>query len=152
MRHGLFFCRPSRRGNAILEFAISAAVLLPVFAGTFQFGFTFFTYNKLESAIRGGARYASMRTYDSSTSTPSITFKTAVQNMVVFGNSAGTGSPIAPGLSGTNVEVLPTMKGAIPQSVTVRITGYQVDALFTKFTFTSKPSTTFSYTGTPSPL
>ena len=142
----------SRRGNAMLEFAISAAVLLPAFAGTFQYGYTFYTYNKLESAIRGGARYASMRSYDSSTSTPSTAFATAVQNVVVYGNSAGTGSPIAPGLATSNVEVLPTMKGGIPLTMTVRITGYQVNAVFSNFTFNSKPSTTFSYTGTPAPI
>ncbi len=152
MRRYLQLCWSSRRGNAMLEFAISAAVLLPAFAGTFQFGYTFFTYNKLDSAVRSGARYASMRTYDSSTSTPSTTFTMAVQNMVVYGNSAGTGSPLAPGLARSNVEILPNMSGSIPQSITVRITGYQVDAVFTTFIFNAKPSTTFTYTGTPSPF
>jgi Flp pilus assembly protein TadG len=152
MRRYIKILCSSRRGNAMLEFALSAAVLLPAFAGTFQYGYTFFTYNKLQSAIRGGARYASMRTYDSSTSTPSTAFTTAVKNMVVYGNSAGTGLPLAPGLDSSNVEVLPNMSGSIPQSMTVRITGYQVDAVFSKFTFNAKPSTTFIYTGTPSPL
>jgi hypothetical protein len=152
MRRYLQMRCSSRGGNAMLEFAISAAVILPVFVGTFQYGYTFFTYNKLESAIRGGARYASMRTYDSSTSTPSVAFSTAVKNMVVYGNSAGTGSPLSPHLDGSNVEVLPTMQGAIPRFMTVRITGYQLDAVFTTFSFNAKPSRTFAYTGTPSPL
>src|SRR5258708_10335398 len=127
-------------------------VLVPVFAGTFQFGYTFYIYNNLDTAIRGGARYASLRGYNSPTSTPSTGFLTAVQNMVVYGNSAGTGNPIAPGLTTANVQVLPVMKGVIPQAMTVQITGYTVDAIFTKFTFTGKPSTTFRYTGTPAPF
>jgi Flp pilus assembly protein TadG len=135
----------------MVEFALAFTLLLPVFAGTFQFGYTFFVYNKLEAAVRGGARYASMRTYDSSTSTPSSGFTTAVTNMVVYGNSDGTGTAIAPGLGASSVQVLPNMHGAIPASMTVRITGYEVDALFAKFTFNAKPSTTFSYTGTPAP-
>jgi len=141
-----------RRGNSILEFAIAAGVLVPAFAGTFQFGYTFFTYDKLDTAIRGGARYASMRSYDSSTSTPSTTFLTAVQNMVVYGNTAGTGNPVAAGLKTANVQVLPVMNGKVPRAMTVQITGYTVDAIFTRFTFNAKPSTTFSYTGTPAPL
>jgi Flp pilus assembly protein TadG len=140
-----------RRGNSILEFAIAAGVLVPVFAGTFQFGYTFYIYNNLDTAIRGGARYASLRSYDSRTSTPSANFSTAVQNMVVYGNIAGTGDPIAAGLSTANVQVLPVMNGAVPRAMTVQITGYTVDAIFTKFTFTGKPSTTFSYTGTAAP-
>ena len=136
----------------MLEFAIAAGVLVPAFVGTFQFGYTFYTYNNLDTAIRGGARYASLRSYDSATSTPSTGFSTAVQNMVVYGNSAGTGDPIAAGLTAGNVQVLPLMRGAVPRSITVQITGYTVDAIFTKFTFTGKPSTTFPYTGTPAPF
>jgi len=141
-----------RRGNSILEFAIAAGVLVPAFAGTFQFGYTFYVYNNLDTAIRGGARYASLRSYDSGSSTPRADFLTAVQNMVVYGNSAGTGSPIAAGLTTGNVQVLPVMNGAIPRAMTVQITGYTIDAIFTKFTFTGKPSTTFPYTGTAAPL
>ena len=136
----------------MLEFAIAAGVLVPAFVGTFQFGYTFFTYDNLDTAIRGGARYAAMRSYDSSTATPSSAFLTAVQNMVVYGNSAGTGNPVVAGLARGNVQVLPVMNGKVPRAMTVQITGYTVDAIFTKFTFNAKPSTTFSYTGTPAPF
>ena len=71
--------------------------------------------------------------------------------MVVYGNSAGTGDPIAPGLAVGNVSVSAVMKGSIPSSITVQITGYKVDAVFTSFTFNGKPSTTFAYTGTAAP-
>ncbi len=135
----------------MLEFAIATGLLVPAFAGTFQFGYAFFTYNNLDTAIRGGARYASMRSYDSANGTPSAAFLAAVQNMVVYGNSAGTGNPVTAGLKPANVEVLPIMNGKIPRAMTVRITGYSVDAIFTKFNFTAKPSTTFPYTGTPAP-
>jgi len=141
-----------QRGNSILEFAIAAGLLFPAFAGTFQFGYAFFNYNNLDTAIRGGARYAALRSYDSSTSTPSAAFLSAVQNMVVYGNSAGTGNPVVAGLAPGNVQVFPVMNGKVPRAMTVQITGFQVDAIFTKFTFNAKPSTTFPYTGTPAPL
>jgi Flp pilus assembly protein TadG len=141
----------SRKGNAILEFALAAGILVPAFAGTFQFGYTFYIYNNLDTAVRSGARYASLRSYDSASGTPSTLFATAVQNVVVYGNSAGTGNPIAPGLKVSNVQVVGNMNGAVPRSITVQITGYQIDAVFSTFTFNGKPSTTFPYTGTPAP-
>jgi len=136
----------------MIEFALATSILLPAFIGTFQFGYTFHVYNNLNSAVRGGARYASMQSYNSGTSTPSTTFLTAVRNMVVYGNSAGTGDPVAPGLTTGNVQVLAVMKGAIPTSITVQITGYTVDAVFSSITFNGKPSTTFAYTGTAAPI
>src|SRR5690348_17158120 len=132
-----------RKGNAILEFALATGILLPAFVGTFQFGYTFYIYDNINTAVRGGARYASMQSYDSATSTPSTAFATAVKNMVVYGNSGGTGDPVAPGLTVSNVQVLAVMKGSIPSSITVQITGYKIDAVFTSFTFNGKPSTTF---------
>lgn len=141
----------NRRGNAILEFAVAASVLVPLLVGTFQFGYTLYVYNNLDSAVRGGARYASLRPYDAATATPSDAFQTAVGNMVVFGNPQGSGSPVAPGLSIANVEVGPRMNGAAPESITVTIKGYAVDAVFTSFHFNGKPSATFPYAGTPAP-
>jgi hypothetical protein len=135
----------------MLEFAVAAGVLVPLFAGTFQFGYSLFVYNELSSAVRGGARYASMRAYDSSNSTPSTAFSTAVRNMVVYGNAEGSGRPVAPGLTTAKVEIEPNMNGAVPESITVRISGLTVDAVFTSFTFNGKPSATFPYAGTPSP-
>ena len=135
----------------MIELAVALGILAPILAGVFQFGYTLFVYNNLESAVRGGARYASMRAFDSANGTPSPEFSTAVKNMVVYGNPAGTGSPIAPGLAASNVQIQANMTGAIPDSMTVAITDYKVDAVFASFTFTGKPSRTFPYTGTPAP-
>jgi hypothetical protein len=140
-----------KRGSSLLEFAVATGILVPLFTGVFQFGYTLFVYNNLESAVRGGARYASMRSYDSANATPSSGFSTAVKNMVVYGNPDGAGRPVAPGLATDNVRILPNMNGAAPESITVEITGYTVNAVFTSFTFNGKPSTTFPYSGTPAP-
>jgi Flp pilus assembly protein TadG len=53
----------SRRGNAMIEFALSASVLIPLFLGTFQFGYAFYVYNLLCTQTRAAARYASMKTF-----------------------------------------------------------------------------------------
>jgi hypothetical protein len=42
-------------GNAMIEFAFAAGVLLPLFLGTFQFDYTFYVYNLLNTQVRAGA-------------------------------------------------------------------------------------------------
>ena len=84
-----------RAGTAMLEFTIGAGVLVAVFTGTFQFGYTFLQYNNLENAVARGARYASLVPYDSATTNPSSAFQTAVQNMVCSA-SAGSGRSVLP--------------------------------------------------------
>lgn len=73
-RHG------SRSGSAILEFALSFVLIFPLLAGSFQFGYSFYVYNRMQTAVEGGARYASLRTYDSETATPSPAYLNAVRN------------------------------------------------------------------------
>src|ERR1043166_7129464 len=87
------------RGNAILGVAIGSGVLVAVFVGTFQFGFTFLQYNNLENAVARGARYASLVPYDSATTAPSVAFQTAVQNMVLYGSPTAGTSPVLTGLT-----------------------------------------------------
>lgn len=139
--------RNGRRGNSAIEFAVSFSLLFSVFTGTFQFGYTFFLYNRLESAVRDGARYASMRAYDSSTSNPSAAFQAAVKNTVVYGNSAGGGQPVVPGLATGHVKLDVTMVNGVPDQVAVSLNGYRLDALFTAFNLSGRPAAAFPYLG-----
>jgi Flp pilus assembly protein TadG len=144
-----------RRGSAMVEFAISAVLLMAVFTGTFQFGYTFYVYNRLIAGVSTATRYASQKplTNNNNTTVPS-SFTTDVQNMAVYGTtSPGAGdSPIAPGLSTANVEVSVSFAGAgtpqnRPSTVRVRIVNYQVNAVFRTFTFVNRPSLTMPYLG-----
>ena len=82
MKHLLQIAFDSKRraGNIMLEFAIGSSLLVAAFAGTFQFGYTFYAYNKLATAVNDGARYAALRPYNSTTTTPKADFLLAVQN------------------------------------------------------------------------
>ena len=142
----------NRRGSVMIEFAIGAGVLTSIFAGTFQFGYTFYQYNLLKNAVSDGARYASLRPYDSTTSTPSDSFKEAVKNMVVYGDPAGGTSPIAPNLTASNVNLTVTFTNRVPTAMTVSITGYTIGAVFGNTTLTNKPSVTYAYQGIYSPF
>ena len=148
--------RRFRSGNALVEFALTSVILIPLFFGTFQFGYTFYIYNLLCTQMRAGARYGSMRTFGALSQTA---YKTAVQNMVLCGNPTAceSGTVVEPGLTAANILVqvngsdgLAASATNIPVTVTVSTatdTPYVVDALFAKFTFAGKPVLKFSYTG-----
>ncbi len=141
-----------KRGNAMIEFALSFAILVPVFLGTYEFGYAFYIYNEMQTAVRGGARYASLRTYDSATSTPSEAFVVAVQNMVVYGDPSGGAQPVVPGLAPENVTVTVSFESGIPRRVTVGINDFQANAVVDMLEFSTKPRVTVPYTGRFDPL
>jgi len=141
-----------RRGNAMVEFALSFALLFPVLAGAYQFGYAFFIYNEMQTAVRAGARYASLRTYNSATSTPAADYLAAVQNVVVYGSPAGGEQPVVPGLEPDNVTVTVAFESGVPRQVTVGIENYQVDAVFRLLDFDKKPHVTMPYVGRFDPL
>ena len=88
-----------RAGSAAIELALSLPVLVGLFLGTLQFGYSFFIYNELEQSVRAGARYASLRSYASLTGTPDAAYADAVRNVVVYANPAGGTQAVAPGLT-----------------------------------------------------
>lgn len=143
-----------RSGNVMIEFALGSGILLAAFTGTFQFGYTFLQYNNLQNAVARGARFASLAPYDSLTSTASTAFKTKVQNMVLYGSTTAGTTPVLPGLTAANINVVPffdpTLK--IPTKMTVSITGYTINSIFASSTLTNKPQVTYAYQGVWSPL
>lgn len=136
--------KKSERGNALLEFALGFALLWALFAGLYQFGYSFYVYNAVMTSVENAAELGSKMTYD--TANPSR-FTTAVTNMVLYGNTTAGAKPIVPGLSSSNVNINLNLKSSIPTGVTVSISNYSVDCLFTKFTFNGKPRATAVYMG-----
>ena len=143
-----------RNGNVMIEFAIGSGLLLAAFTGTFRFGYTFLQYNNLQNAVARGARFASLAPYDSLTSTASTAFKTKVKNMVLYGSTTAGTTPVLPGLTAANINVVPyfdpTLK--IPTRMTVSITGYTINSIFASNTLTNKPQVAYAYQGVWSPI
>ena len=139
--------KKSERGNALLEFALGFAVLWALFSGLYQFGYSFYVYNALMTSVANAAELGSKMNYDTSNTSK---FSTAVTNMVVYGNTtaANGGNPIVPGLSSSNVNVNLNLQNSIPTDVTVSITNFTLDCVFTTFTFNGKPRATAVYYGT----
>jgi Flp pilus assembly protein TadG len=141
--------RGRRQGSVIVEFTLSATFLVSLFLGVWQFGYAFLIYGELEEAVRAGARYASMCTYNSANATPTPALLTAVQNVVVYGDPAPAGgaTPVAPGLTTGNVSLTVTFASGVPTAMTVAITGYTVPTYFGNQTLNGKPTTTFQFVG-----
>jgi Flp pilus assembly protein TadG len=146
--------RKSQRGHVMIELALSATVMVSCLAGTVQFGYTFYVYNQLVTAVGNGGRYAALRTYRSATPEDIEKGKTAIRNMVVFGNArpAADAAPVAAGLKPENVRIewIPGDDGA-PAFVDLSITGYQVNALFGTMTLEGRPAVRFPFVGKYAP-
>jgi Flp pilus assembly protein TadG len=114
----------NEQGTQLAELAIVLPILMVLFAGTVEFGRYFYTYNTLSKATRIGSRY--MVTADVSTLE-----KDKAKNLVVYGNTAGTGSPLIEDLKVEQVEVTPrnaagqVMTAGVPNTITVEIVGFK---------------------------
>ena len=136
----------SRRGNAMVEFALSAMVLTYAFTGIFQFGYSMYLYNELQGAVRAGARYGSVAQISNSgaTNTQDATWQANVKNVVVYGTPSPGNSPtpVVPGLGTGNVTAtayFDSAKNYVPTYVTVNISNYSIDAVIKTFTLSNKP-------------
>jgi len=117
--------RRDERGVQLLETAIVVPILLIMFGAVAEFGRYFYEYTTAAKAARVGARYLASKSVTSSTD-----YATNAKRLVVYGNVAGTGSPVLPGLTIDNVDV--QYQGAIsgvPDTVTVTIINYQHDSI-----------------------
>ena len=144
----------SRRGNAFVELALCSTVLMLIFTGTLQFGYSFYQYNSLINAVRGGARYASMATISNQgNGILSNSYVTAVQNTVVYGSPTAGSTPIVPGLTTSDVDVTANFDGLfVPKTVTVKIKTFTIDGIVKKFTMSDKPSLQIQFLGQYCPV
>ena len=117
------------RGVQLLELAIVLPIFMILFAATAEFGRYFYEYTTLSKAARVGARYLVTQKVDCAQAD-------LARKLVVYGNTAGTGSPILPGLLTSNVSITlndlacaGTPQG-VPPVITVTISGFQHQSLF----------------------
>ena len=112
----------SEKGVELVEFALILPLLLLICLGVIEFGRAYYTYNILTKAVRDGARYLSTGMV-TSTGTVNSTTTTETKNVVVYGNTAGTGTKKIPDLLTTQVNVpAATVVSGSEQYVTVSVT------------------------------
>jgi Flp pilus assembly protein TadG len=112
----------TRRGLATVEFVICAPVLLLLMLATAEVGRLLFQYNTLTKSVRDGVRFAitDAAVAGGSTRIVNITAQVISQtrNLVVTGNTAGTGTPLLPGLLPENVSVTNVGNGFVSVAAT----------------------------------
>lgn len=120
--------KTKQNGVALVEFALILPLLMLLTFITTEFGRAMFEYNAITKSTRDAVRYLSFQTPG--------THITEAQNLIVYGNLAGTGTPLARGLSLANVPAAscctwqaagtnPTMN-----TVTVRVSNYVFHSMF----------------------
>jgi hypothetical protein len=114
-----------QRGVAIIELALILPLLLLLTMTVTEFGRALYQYDLLTKSVRDAARYLSVQAPGTHT--------TEARNLVVYGNTAGSGTPLAAGLDLAQVPT-PTWQtagtGPFINTVTIRISGYTFRSMF----------------------
>lgn len=113
-----------QNGAALVELALILPLLLLMTFITTEFGRALYQYNIITKSVRDAVRYLSAQT-------PGTGLDQA-RNLVVYGNTAGTGTPLAIGLTLANVaQPAWQFAGANPQinTVTITVSGYRFQPL-----------------------
>ena len=113
--------RSDERGVQLVEVAIVIPILFVLFGAVAEFGRYFYEYTTAAKAARMGARFLASKNVNSGTD-----YELQAQNLVVYGNIGGTGSPVLPGMTIANVDVqYAGATSGVPETVTVNIINYQ---------------------------
>lgn len=118
----------TQQGAALIELALITPLLLLLTFITTEFGRAMYEYNAVTKSTRDAVRYLSVQTPG--------THVTEARNLIVYGNTAGTGTPLARGLSLSNVPAgscctwQPAGANPIITTVTVRVSSYTFHSLF----------------------
>ena len=131
--------RTRQKGTAIVEFALILPLLLLLTMITTEFGRAIYQYNTIVKSLRNTTRYLSLQTPN--------TQITEAKNLVVFGNIAGTGAALVPGLTLAQVAT-PTWQtiGSAPliNTVTVQV-GFGAAGSATRYTFIPLVASVFGF-------
>jgi len=130
--------RPAKlaRGVAAVEFALTLAPLLVLTFGVTEYGRAIYTYNALDKATRDAARHMT------AVVATNPVRKAEARNLAVYGDIAGTGTPLAPGLTTGMVDICDAIDcpathagvatgSGVVNLVTVSIAGYTYTSIVT---------------------
>ena len=146
----------------MVEFTLVSPLLISLFLGVISYGYDFYTYNRLEEAVRAGARFASTQEYDGYASAgltckgdcttnnlpKTFSFAQRVRYYTAFGDpsAASTATPVIEGFTDNNVSVRVKFVSGYPVYVSVGVTGLVLRTPLGALTL-NKPVTTFAYVG-----
>ena len=96
-----------QRGAVLVEMALVTPIRLAMMLAAAEVTRAFVDHNTLTKAVRSGARYVAANAYQGTTGVIAVgaTLKAETQNLVVYGNTAGTGAPVLAGLTAADITV-----------------------------------------------
>ncbi len=96
-----------QRGAVLVEMALVTPILLAMMLATAELTRVFVDHNTLTKAVRNGARYVAANALQGTTGVVALggTLTADTQRLVVYGNTAGIGAPVLPGLTVADVTV-----------------------------------------------
>ena len=96
-----------QRGAVLAEMALVTPILLLMMLATAEVTRAFVDHNTLTKAVRNGARYVAANAYQGTTGVVFVgaVLRAETQNLIVYGNIAGTGAPVLPGLTPADITV-----------------------------------------------
>lgn len=117
--------KAKQRGAAMIELVLVLPLLLLLAFLTTEFGRAVHQYQTITKSVRDAVRYLSVHAPD--------THVTEARNLVVYGNTTGAGTPLAPGLTVAHVAA-PVWQDAgtnpVINTVTITVTGYTFQSMF----------------------
>ena len=107
--------RATQRGVAIVEFTIILPIMLFMILVVAEFGRAFMYYNTLTRAVRDSARYVASNALKGQSQVVEIDANLIqdAQNLVDYGNAAGSGTPSILAISGGTVSITDEGDGVI---------------------------------------
>ncbi len=103
-----------QKGSSTVEFAMLLPLLLLLILMVSEFGVMFYRLNAVSKSVQVAARYLSN---NNTTPPPDMA---AARNLAVYGNTAGTGTPVVPGFTAANIDIT----NPIAQHVQVKVVNY----------------------------
>ncbi len=96
-----------QRGAVLAEMALVTPILLLMMLATAEVTRAFVDHNTLTKAVRSGARYVAANAFQGTTGVVfvGVALRAETQNLIVYGNTAGTGAPVLPGLTPADITI-----------------------------------------------
>jgi Flp pilus assembly protein TadG len=117
--------RKNQGGAVLVEMALVTPILLFMMLATAEVTRVFIDHNTLTKSVRNGVRHLSSHALFGTTGTVFLSgaLQSETRNLVVFGNTAGAGTPVLPGLTTADVNVIDAGSNNVTVTVSYGISG-----------------------------
>lgn len=114
-----------QRGAVLVEMVLVTPILLILMLATAEVTRAFVDHNTLTKAVRNGARYVAANALLGTTGVITLDagLTAETRNLVVYGNAAGAGAPVLPGLVPGDVTITDLGANNVEVSATHSISG-----------------------------